>query len=766
MNDQCLAEAERLSPFGRRTEYPCRRRLPSTVLLGAALSMSLSALAAPGPVAEADIEKRIDALLARMTLEEKVGQLHQIARTGDPTGPAAAGRDEPSPGALVREGRLGSMLNITDPREAGALQALARQSRLGIPLILGYDVIHGYRTVFPVPLAEASSWDPALAERSAEVAAREAASVGVDWTFAPMVDIARDPRWGRIVEGAGEDPHLGAAFAAARVRGFHRGGLAACAKHYVGYGAALAGREYAETEIPEPALRDVYLPPFRAALKAGADTFMSAFNSLNGVPASANHHTLREILKKEWGFDGFVVSDWNAIGELIPHGVAKDKAAAARAALLAGVDMDMQGRCYSSSLAKLVQEGAVSRAALDEAVRRVLRVKLRRGLFDKPAPDPEGSAKVLLAEAHRQLAREVAQDSIVLLKNQGGLLPLPPASRSIAVVGPLADDGANQLGPWSAQGKGEEAVTILAGLRERAGSTVTVLHAKGCDISGNDAAGFADAVAAARDAETIIAVMGEAQAMSGEAGSRARLDLPGVQQQLLETLVATGKPVVLVLVNGRPLDLSWAAAHVPAIVEAWFPGTMGGAALADVLFGDVNPSGKLPVTFPRSLGQVPIFHSVRPTGRPTSEERWTSRYVDERADPLFAFGHGLSYTRFEYSGLTVKPAATTVSGSVEVAVKVKNAGARDGREVVQLYVRDPVASRSRPLRELKAFEKVRLAPGEERTVTFNLQPKELGFHDDSGRYGVEPGEFDVFVGGSSAAELGTRFEVKATAAAP
>jgi beta-glucosidase len=535
--------------------------------------------------------------------------------------------------------------------------------------------------------------------------------------------------------------------------------VATCVKHYVGYGAALAGRDYAETDISEPTLRDVYLPPFRAAQQAGAETFMSSFQSLNGVPATANHHILREILKKEWAFDGFVVSDWNSVGELIPHGLAKDKAEAARLALLAGVDMDMEGRCYSTSLVKLVESGAISRAALDDAVRRVLRVKLRIGLAEKPAPDPAAAAKVFLAAPHRELAREAARDSMVLLKNQNRTLPLP-ATGSIAVIGPLADNGAEQIGPWAAQGKGEEAVTILAGLRERAGSAVRVRYAKGCEIAAPGADGFAEAVAAAMDSDRVVAVLGEAQIMAGEAASRTRITLPGVQQQLLETLVATGKPVTLVLVNGRPLDVSWAAERVPAIVEAWFPGTMGGPALADLLFGDSNFSGKLPVTFPRTLGQAPIFHAVRPTGRPASEERWTSRYVDDKVEPLYPFGHGLSYTRFEYADLAVSPAVVPVSGTASVSVKVKNAGGRDGLEVVQLYVRDPIASRSRPLRELKGFQKVALKAGEERTVTFALRVQDLGFHDDAGRYLVEPGEFEVFVGTSAAADLKARFEAR------
>jgi beta-glucosidase len=720
--------------------------MPSRSSLAAVLLLAAAPLVA-GPLDPA-VEKRIDALLAKMTLEEKVGQLHQLARVD------ALPRD------LVRAGQLGSLLNVTDPREAAELQGIARRSRLGIPLVLGYDVIHGFRTVFPVPLAEAASFDPALAERAAEIAGREAGAAGIHLTFAPMVDIARDPRWGRIVEGAGEDPCLGSAFAAARVRGFHKGGVATCAKHYVGYGAALAGRDYAEADLSEATLRDVYLPPFRAAVRAGTDTLMSAFESLNGMPASANRHTLTEILRGEWGFDGFVVSDWNSVGELVSHGVARDKAEAAKKALLAGVDMDMEGQAYSSSLAALVKDGAVPVRAVDEAVRRVLRVKIRRGLFEKPDPTSENAEKILLAPEHRQAAREVAADSMVLLKNDGPLLPISSGVRSLAVVGPLADDGADQIGPWSGTGRGEESTTILAGIRARAGSSVKVTYAKGCDVDGTSASGFAEAVAAAREADAVIAVLGEAQGMSGEAASRSRIDLPGVQQPLLETLVALGKPVALVLVNGRPLALPWAAERVPAILEAWFPGTEGGPAVADVLFGDVNPSAKLPVTVPRGLGQVPIFYAERPTGRPPSAERWTSRYLDERVDPLFPFGFGLSYTRFEYAGLEVSPGATGPAGKIEVRVRVKNAGSRPGKEVVQVYVRKPVAGRSRPLRELKAFRKVALGAGEEKAVSFTLEAPDLGWHGDDGRYAVEPGTFQVFVGDSSRADLKGEFEVR------
>jgi len=708
---------------------------------------------APAPVHGAPlsldpaVEKRIDALLLKMTLDEKVGQLHQLAKP------------DPLPLDLVRQGRIGSLLNVTDAVEAGAVLEAARKSRLGIPVILGYDVIHGYRTAFPIPLGEAASFDPALAERSSEIAAREAAAVGIHWTFAPMVDIARDARWGRVMEGAGEDPFLGAAFAAARVRGFRKGGLAACAKHYVAYGAAEGGRDYNAVDMSEATLRDVYLPPFKAALDAGAETFMSAFNTIGGVPATANRHTLTEILKGEWAFKGFVVSDWNSVGELVPHGVAADLAEATKKAILAGVDMDMEGKAYSAHLAKLVKDGVVPAKTLDDAVRRVLRIKMQLGLFEKPAPDPKAAAAAMLTPEHRQAAREVARESIVLLKNDQNLLPAPSSIESLAVIGPLADSGEDQIGFWSAQGKGSEATTVLAAIRARAGARVQVTYAKGCDVKGTDKSGFAEAVAAAQGADGTLVVLGESQDMSGEAASRASLDLPGVQLQLLDAVVATGKPVGVVVMSGRPLVLGPVAARVPVLLQAFFPGTEGGPALADVLFGDVNPSGRLPVSLPRSVGQVPLYYSQRPTGRPASAEKWSSKYIDERNDALYPFGFGLSYTTFAYSGLEVSAPTMPVSGSVEVRVKVKNTGSREGKDVVQLYVRDLVASRSRPLRELKGFRKIALAAGEEQTVAFTLKAQDLGFHDDAGKYLVEPGAFQVFVGGSSTADLKGGFEV-------
>jgi beta-glucosidase len=732
------------------------------LVLATGLSLFSLALAPPAPGADPAIEKKVDALLAKMTLEEEIGQLQQIAVGVGGTTTSVDVEKGPLAEALklVQAGRLGSVLNVTNVHAAAELQAAARRSRLGIPVIVGFDVIHGYRTIFPIPLGAAATWNPDLAERSTEIAGREAAAVGIQWTFAPMVDIARDARWGRIAEGAGEDPVLGQAFARARVLGFHRGGIATCAKHYVAYGAAEGGRDYNSADMSESRLRDVYLPPFRAAVEAGTETLMSSFNTINGIPATGNRHTLTEILRGEWGFDGFVVSDWDAVAEMMSHGVAANCADAARIALDAGVDMEMVSTCYAESLARLVAQGAVKKATVDEAVRRILRIKYRQGLFEKEAPDPAAVDEILLAPDHRQAAQEIARESIVLLKNGPALLPAPEGPGTVAIVGPLADAGADQLGSWSGDGRAEDTVTVLQALRQRLEGKATVLYAKGCDVKGSSADGFAEAVADALRADTVFAVLGESADMSGEAGSRAFLDLPGQQQPLLEALVATGKPVVLVLMAGRPLDIRWAVEHVPAILMAWQPGTEGGPAIADVIFGDAAPSGHLPVSWPRSVGQLPLYASHLPTGRPPSADRFTSGYVDERSDPLFPFGYGLSYTSFAYSDLALSAKTMPPNGHIDVSVRVRNTGSRAGQEVVQLYVRDLVASRSQPVRELKAFDKVALAPGEEKTVSLTLNAARLGFHDDAGRYVVEPGAFKLWVGGSSRAELEGEFEVR------
>ncbi|HEY8132600.1 MAG TPA: glycoside hydrolase family 3 N-terminal domain-containing protein, partial [Thermoanaerobaculia bacterium] len=596
-------------------------------------------------------QQGVEGLLARMTLEEKLGQLTQIV-------------EDQLPNDLA-----GSMLNSGGAAKTNALQRAAlAKSRLKIPLLFGYDVIHGYRTIFPIPLAIASSWDPKLAELSAQVAAREARAAGIRWTFAPMVDIARDARWGRIAEGAGEDPLLGSAMAAAYVRGFQTS-ILACAKHYAAYGAAEAGRDYNSVELSERTLREVYLPPFRAAVDAGVATLMSAFDSVNGIPATANRHLLDDILRSEWKFKGFVVSDWDAVAELINHGVAANKQDAAIKAITAGVDMDMWDNSYST-LAAAIREGRLPMSVVDRAVRRVLRMKAQAGLFDDPFTN-ETAAPTL----DRDAARRVAQRSIVLLKNELDLLPLPKSSK-IAIVGPLADSKVDMLGPWSAQGKAEDAVTPLEAIPH-----VPV-----------------------EQADVIVAVLGESREMSGEAASRTTIDLPGDQQKLLESLVATGKPVILVVMSGRPLAISWAAEHVPAIVQAWFLGSESGNALADVLFGDINPSGKLPVTAPRATGQVPIYYAHLPTGRPPNvEDKYTSKYLDVPIGPLYPFGFGLSYTKFEYSDIRVD--------GFRVSATVRNAGNRAGEEIVQMYVADPVASVSRPVKELKGFQRVALKPG-------------------------------------------------------
>jgi beta-glucosidase len=703
------------------------------------------------------LEARIDQLLAAMTLEEKLGQLQQLA------GGAEGTYDEAQAG-LAAKGLLGSMLNVRGAARTNALQRLAlERSRLKIPLLFGFDVIHGYRTVFPIPLGEAASWDPAAAERSSAIAAAEASAVGVKWTFAPMVDIARDPRWGRVAEGAGEDTHLGAAFARARVRGFQGADpsaadrVLACMKHYVGYGAAEGGRDYNATWIPDRLLREVYLPPFKAGLDAGAGTVMSAFNDLNGVPTSANPYTLTTILQREWAFDGFVVSDYESVRELVHHGIAADTAEAAQKALMSGVDMEMVSRTYNEHGAALLQKGRITQARIDDAVRRILRVKMRLGLFDRPYADESREAAVLLAPAHRAAAREIAARSMVLLRNQGGVLPLATSVRSIALVGPLGDSQADMLGSWAGDGRAADVVTLRAGLQAAAPSArITVV--KGCDVSGPAPARFDAAVRAARAADVTVLAIGEAGDMSGEAASRSSLDLPGAQLDLVKAVVATGKPVVAVLFNGRPLSIPWVLAHVPAVVEAWFPGTEAGNAIADVLFGAANPGGKLPMTFPRTVGQVPIYYNHANTGRPAGEAKYTSKYIDLPSDPLLPFGFGLSYTTFALKDFTVAP--FDPSRGIEATVTVTNTGQRAGDEVVQIYVRDVAGSATRPIRQLVGFSRVTLDPGASRTLTFTIQPSALAVRQDDGSSAVEPGTFTVWAATSSVGGLETTFDVR------
>jgi beta-glucosidase len=707
-----------------------------------------------------DVEKRIESLLAKMTLAEKLGQLQQLDGESD-------GKFRPEQLELIRKGLLGSTLNVRGAQRANQLQRVAiEESRLKIPNLFGFDVIHGYRTIFPIPLAEASSWDPSLAERSSSIAAKEAYATGLRWTFAPMVDIARDPRWGRITEGAGEDPFLGAAFARARVIGFQGndysmpGKILACAKHWVAYGAAEGGRDYNTVDMSEHTLRGIYFPPFKAAVDAGVGTFMSAFNDLNGIPTSANRFTLTTVLRGEWKFDGFVVSDYTSVKELINHGLAADDKEAAQAAINAGVDMEMVSRLFNLHGPELLKEGKVSQATLDEAVRRILRIKFRLGLFERPYVDEAAENSSLLTAANRAVAREIAGRSMVLLKNDKETLPLSKQVRAIAVIGPLADDRRAQLGWWAGDGKPEDTITPLAGIKAKVSPQTKVGYAKGCDVQGETTDGFAEAVALTRDSDVAVLFVGESAEMVGEAASKSSLDLPGRQLDLVKAVQATGKPTIVVLINGRPLTIGWIVDQAPAILEAWMGGTEAGNAIADILFGDVNPGGKLPVTFPRVVGQVPIYYNHMNTGRPPeANNRYTSKYLDVPWTPLFPFGYGLSYTQFKISDLQLGAQSIRASDKLTVSVEVANVGKRAGDEVVQLYLRDVAASMTRPVKELKGFQRVTLQPGEKRRVEFVLTGEHLGFWNRELRFVVEPGEFKVMVGPNSADVIETKFEV-------
>jgi beta-glucosidase len=713
----------------------------------------------------------VEDLLARMTLVEKAGQMSQLPIFVSPAPQETVD--------AVREGRVGSFLNAQSVEQRNLLQKVAvEESRLKIPLIFGRDVIHGYKTIFPIPLGQSASFDPALVERAAAAAAQEASESGVDWVFAPMVDIARDPRWGRIAESCGEDPYLASRIGAALVRGFQGpevgvpGHVAACAKHFAGYGAAEAGREYGTTSIPEQLLREVYLAPFKACVDAGALTLMTGFNDLNGVPASGNELLLGKILRGEWGFGGFVVSDWASIAEMVRHGFAGDETHCALEAARAGVDMEMGSSAYTN-LPGLVERGNLPVGVVDEAVRRVLTVKYRLGLFEHPYTAPP-EAIAASSSTHHPVARELARESIVLLKNEGGVLPLGPHVKSVAVIGPQADDAVDQLGCWSFDGDSSASITALSALRERFGGAVDVHYAKGLqDCRALDRSGFDAAIEVAEKADVVLAFFGEPANLSGECRSRAFLDFPGAQLDLLERLAQTGRPVVLVVSAGRPLTIGRACEFARAVLYAWHPGTMAGPAITDILTGDVAPSGKLPVSFPRAVGQIPIYYNAKNTGRPATSrsrgipvgtpldpEGFESSYIDVDVTPEFPFGFGLSYTRFEYSNLRVVPARVVREGSATVAVEVTNAGPLSGVEVVQLYVRDRVASVTRPVRELKRFERVSLARGETTTVEFSITAQDLAFCGADMRTTVEAGIFDIFVGGDSRAELGVALEIE------
>jgi beta-glucosidase len=713
------------------------------------------------------LDTQVEALLKKMTLEEKVGQLVQYS-AGQPTGPGTGRADSND---MIALGQVGALLNVVKPEDVNAYQRLAvENSRLNIPLLFGLDVIHGYRTVFPIPLGLASTWDLELIEQAARISAREASAVGIRWTFSPMVDIARDPRWGRIAESSGEDPLLGSAIAAAYIRGYQGARLdavdsiAACAKHYVGYGAAEGGRDYNTTDISEQTLRTIYLPPFRAAVNAGSATIMSAFNALNGVPTSANPFTLTQVLRHEWGFRGLVDSDWASISELMAHGVANDEATAARKALLAGVDMDMGSNLYHKYLLTLVRSGRIPEGSIDESVRRVLRVKFSLGLFNRPYVDESKATGAMLSPEAVTLARIAAERSFVLLKNTpirngGPLLPFSDGDFKIALIGPLADDPHNMLGTWADQGRSEDVISLYSALSQRIPAE-RLVYVKGTDISEGTAVDLEAARAAAGRADVIVLALGESSEMSGEAASRAHLTLPGRQQELFDKVFETGKPLVLVLFSGRPLVLPTVFEKAPAVIAAWAPGIQAGPALVRVLFGEVVPSGRLAVSWPRAVGQIPLYYNSLSTGRPFGvggDEKFSPRYIDERRDPEFSFGFGLSYTTFSYgpvelkqkelrasilnSGLTRPESAPAITASSIIT----NSGSMRAQEVVQLYVRLEGASTAQPVRTLKGFKRIELSPGESRKITFDLKPSTFAIWDMQNRYTVEPTRVTIWI---------------------
>ena len=734
------------------------------------------------------VRQRADALLRQMTVEEKAGQLNQGAGIGFQDLIKKAS-DE-----AITKGEVGSILWLFDVKEINRLQHVAvEKSRLHIPLLFGFDVIHGYRTVFPVPLAMASSWDPSVEEQAQHVAAEDSRAAGIDWTFGPMVDIARDARWGRIVEGAGEDPYLGSAMARAQVRGFQGAelnptSLLACAKHFAGYGAAEGGRDYDSSYIPEVLLRNVYFPPFHAAVDQGVGTLMSAYMDLNDVPASGNRWLLHDVLREEWGFKGFVVTDAEAVKNLVTHGFASDRADAAYDAVHAGVNMDMASYTFIANVPNLLNSGKISKTQLDDAVRPILETKIRLGLFEHPYVDEANVEPTLNRQSSRDLERKLAARSMVLLRNENQTLPLAKTIRSVALIGPLADNIADIEGGWTVEGlfggpPKSHVVSVAEGLKDKLGRGVQINVVSGPQLTrlypsvidqllgikppapptpADLKKAIDDAVTAAKQADTVIAVMGESSKQNGEAASRATLDLPGNQEQILEAIAATGKPIILVLLNGRPLDIRWASEHIPAILEAWYPGTVGGDAVADVLFGDVNPGGKLPVTWPRAVGQEPLYYNHNLTHKPEDEPGFTSRYWDLSTKPLYPFGYGLSYTKFKFANLRLSQSQITPAGTTEVSVDITNTGAVAGDAVAQIYIHQRSGSASRPVRQLKGFQRVALAPGETRTLKFPLGPAELKFWSPQSKsWNVEPSTFDVWAGEDSTATEHAQFEVTA-----
>ena len=725
------------------------------------------------------VNERVNTLLTQMTLEEKIGQMNQYSSFWDVTGPAPKEGSAAVQFEQLKNGLVGSMLNVHGVENVYKLQKIAvEETRLGIPLIFGFDVIHGYKTITPIPLAEAASWDLEAIELSAKNAALEASAAGINWTFAPMVDVSRDARWGRVMEGAGEDPYLGSKIAFARVKGFQGDDLsnpstiAACAKHFAGYGFTESGKEYNTVDVGTQTLHNVIMPPFKATIDAGVRTFMNSFSQLNGVPATGSKFLQRDILKRDWNFDGFVVSDWGSIEEMVEHGYAKDEKEAAQLAAEAGSDMDMQSFAYVENLADLVKSGIVDEKLIDDAARRILRVKFELGLFDDPYKycDLSRESKILGNQNLHDASLDMAKKSIVLLKNQNQILPLKKEGLNIALIGDLANDKTSPLGNWILSAEKNSAVSVLEGLKSYSGNNVefsvgTKLNigalefAKELKINTTDKSDFYAALKLAKTSDVVVMVLGEHGLQSGEGRSRTNIGLPGLQQELLEAVYNVNKNIVLVLNNGRPLVLNWANKHIPAIVEAWQLGSQSGNAIAQVLYGDYNPSGKLPMTFPRDVGQVPIYYNYKSTGRPTlpspGEVFWT-HYQDEENTPLYPFGYGLSYTTFKYKNLKIQSQTDT---SIEVSVEVTNTGNLEGKEVVQLYVKDHFARPAQAVRNLKGFELINLKPGATKTVQFLLTEKELGFYDNNGDFTLQTGEFSVFVGGDSTADLSTNFSL-------
>jgi len=706
------------------------------------------------------IDQKVSELLSKMTLEEKVGQLVQYSGFEYATGP----QNSNSANVLneIKQGKVGSMLNVAGAGETRKFQELALQSKLRIPLLFGQDVIHGYRTTFPVNLGQAASWDLGLIEKSERIAATEASAYGIHWTFAPMVDVARDPRWGRVMEGSGEDTYLGTQIGLARIRGFQGKGLGnldaimACAKHFAAYGAAVGGRDYNSVDMSLRQLDETYLPPFKAAAEAGVATFMNSFNDINGIPATANKYILRDLLKGSWNFNGFVVSDWGSIGEMVPHGYAKDNKEAAEKAILAGSDMDMESRAYMAELPKLVQEGKVDPKFIDDAARRILVKKFEMGLFDDPYrfSDEKRQKEQTNNQENRKFGREFGSKSIVLLKNEKNILPLSRSTKTVALIGPFGKETSANHGFWSVAFKddNQRIVTQFDGIKNQLDKNSTLLYAKGANADDQDRSMFAEAVETAKKADVVIMTLGEGHAMSGEAKSRSNLHFSGVQEELLKEVAKTGKPIVLMINAGRPLVFDWAADNIPAIMYTWWLGTEAGNSIADVLFGTVNPRGKLPMTFPRTEGQIPVYYNHYNTGRPAknnTDRNYVSAYIDLDNDPKFPFGYGLSYTQFKYADMNLSSTNLKGNQTLKISVNISNNGSYDGEEVVQLYIRDLFGKVVRPVKELKGFQKVFVKKGETKTVSFTLTPEDLKFYDDELNFDWESGEFDIMVGTNS-----------------